>query len=219
MSVDPSSLFGKITPSKEAGVFEWVDGPVTAIVRHGGVLNISEINYMSPRVGASLYSLLDRHRYISLLGNHGEIVPAHPKLVIVADMNPGYRGTVDINAAFMNRFGLKLRWGYDPNVESKLLSMNSLQKIAHDLRARFGTELDTPVSTNMLVDFEKFSRDLGVEFAIQNFIATFNDSERHAVERVFNLQLSALKEEAGEIEGDFEDIEEDFEDVEFEYDL
>jgi MoxR-like ATPase len=137
VSIDPSSLFGRRNPGKKAGEFPWTDGPVTSIVRHGGVLNISEINFMTPKISASLYPLLDGRRYIPLLGHEGEVVRAHKgggktgdkcwcnltarecdsrRVLIIADMNPFYRGTMELNAAFRNRFEFKIPWNYDAAV-------------------------------------------------------------------------------------------------------
>lgn len=219
ISIDPTALFGKITPTEDG--FAWVDGPVTSIVRHGGVLNISEINYMSPRVAASLYPLLDRQRYIPLLGNHGEVVRAHDDLLIMGDMNPNYRGTVDVNAAFMNRFAMKLRWDYDEKVEKKLVGIPTLREISKELRDNYGSEIETPVSTNMLQDFEKFATSsmLGVDFAIKTFVSTFKTHEQQAVENVFKARRDQLLHEVSGDDGVDEDVLEHVSDDDIEEDV
>ncbi|MFE9742919.1 AAA family ATPase [Streptomyces sp. NPDC006477] len=192
VSIDPSALFGKIVPTEEGG-FEWVDGPVTQLVRYGGVLNISEINFMPPRIAASLYPLLDSRRQLPLLGNRGEIIEAHEDLLIVADMNPQYRGTTDLNAAFKNRFPIKVPWGYDKRVESHLVKNKELLSFAEKLRAKVGTELRTPVATNMLLEFEEHESALGLDFASENFLAAFEDTERGAVKQVYDVHKGNIK--------------------------
>ena len=208
VSIDPSALFGKIVPTEDGG-FEWVDGPVTQLVRYGGVLNISEINFMPPRIAAALYPLLDGRRYLPLLGHRGEVIRPHgPKcwcdldeeeckaqwLLIIADMNPQYRGTQDLNAAFKNRFAIKVPWGYDKKVEATLIANASLLKFADQLRQKVGTELRTPVATNMLIEFEKFESALGLEFASENFLAAFDDSERGAVKNVYDVHQGNIQQ-------------------------
>lgn len=201
VSIDPSALFGKIVPTED-GEFEWVDGPVTQLVRYGGVLNISEINFMPPRIAAALYPLLDGRRYLPLLGHRGEVIRPHGPscwcdldedeckaqwLLIIADMNPQYRGTQDLNAAFKNRFAIKVPWGYDDKVEKTLIRNAPLLAFAKQLRAKVGTELRTPVATNMLIEFERFESALGLEFASENFLAAFEDVERGAVKQVYDV--------------------------------
>lgn len=197
VSIDPTALFGKMQMTDQAGVFEWQDGPVTEVVRRGGVLNISEINFMPPKIAASLYPLLDGRRYIPLLGHKGEVVRAHDDLLIIADMNPGYRGTLELNAAFKNRFDIKIPWGYDDAVEAKLVPLPTLLGVAKKIRAMVGTEIATPVSTNMLMEFADFAQDgvFGLEFAIGNFVAAFESDEQDAVKKVFDLEKPVLARE------------------------
>ena len=198
VSIDPTALFGKMGLSEKAGTFEWVDGPVTQIVRTGGVLNISEINFMPPKIAASLYPLLDGRRYVPLLGHKGEVVHAHPRLLVVADMNPNYRGTIELNDAFRNRFPIKVAWGYDLAVEERLVKSAELREIVRKLRA-MGTEIATPVSTNLLMEFERMAVDpaLTFDFAVANFIMAFRSNERDAVRNVLDMSLSKVQQELG----------------------
>lgn len=211
VSIDPSAMMGKLMPTDDGG-FEWVDGPVTSIVRgpcglgsacddpdcYAGVLNISEMNFMPPKIAAALYSLLDSRRTVVLLGNKGEVIEAHHNLLIIGDMNPNYRGTVQLNAAFFNRFAIKVKWGYDDGVERKLVKSASLRALASKLRAKYGTELRTPVSTNMLMEFERFMIEplLGLSFAVENFCTTFQPDEEGAVRNVIQVMEADLKADA-----------------------
>lgn len=187
VSIDPSALFGKMSPTDRAGEFEWVDGPVTELVRTGGVLNISEINFMPPKIAASLYPLLDGRRYVPLLGHRGEVVHAHEDLLVIADMNPNYRGTVELNAAFKNRFPIKVMWNYDSAVERSLVKGKTILSVAKKLRD--GGEVRTPISTNLLIEFERMVTDdaLTYEFAVNVFLNAFASGERAAVENVMEL--------------------------------
>lgn len=220
VSIDPSAFFGKMVPTEEAGKFEWVDGPVTQLVRHGGVLNFSEINFLPPKIAASIYPLLDARRYVPLLAHHGEIVRAHPNLVIIADFNPQYRGTMELNAAFKNRFPIKIQWDYSDEVEEKLVNLPTLRIIANKLRQQVGTEINTPVSTNMLMEFEQFALDaaLGLDFAIGNMVTSFDVAEREAVKNVVNLSAADLRNELKVLirrNSGVEEKDEELEDIEF----
>lgn len=243
VSIDPSALFGRMQPTDVPGKFEWQDGPVTQIVRNGGVLNVSEVNFMPPKIAASLYPLLDGRRYIPLLGHKGEVVRAHRgseaekpcwcdlskeecnkrRVLIVADMNPMYRGTMELNAAFKNRWEHVLPWGYDPDVEEKLVSSPTLRAVVAQLRAMIGTELVTPISTNMMMEFEKFALrpSLGLEYSIQNFKNAFELQEQDAVYRVLDLNRGKFEKDLRFIsrsaskqpvsEDELEEVEFDFE--------
>ena len=85
-STEPSELFGQWIPTAD-GKYRWQDGAVTQLVRNGGVLLLNEIRFLPERVSTVLFSLLDYRREIQLMGNGGEVVKAHPDLLIVADMN------------------------------------------------------------------------------------------------------------------------------------
>lgn len=208
VSIDPTALFGKMSPTDRAGEFEWVDGPVTELVRNGGVLNISEINFMPPKIAASLYPLLDGRRYVPLLGHRGEVVHAHEDLLVIADMNPNYRGTVELNAAFKNRFPLKVVWNYDENVEKNLVKGTALRSIAKQLRD--GGEVRTPISTNLLMEFERMVQEDGLtyEFAVMNFLNAFSGNERDAVKNVFELRKTEITRDyaPASVPSDDEDI-------------
>lgn len=191
VSIDPTALFGKMMPGDEVGKFVWVDGPVTELVRYGGVLNISEINFMPAKIAASLYSLLDHRRSIQLLGHKGEHVKAHPDLLVVADMNPKYRGTMDLNLALNNRFPVKVTWSYDPVVEDNLVASRALLGLVRSIRNK--ADIRTPIGTNMMMEFMSIAVSLGIKFATHNFANAFAESERDPVAKI----LEAAEVEIG----------------------
>lgn len=189
--IEPSQLFGKFVPSPEG--IKWVDGPVTNIVRTGGVLLINEINFVPDRVATVLFQLLDKRREITLLDHNGEVIQAHPDLLIIADMNPDYEGTRPLNKALRNRFAVQISWDYDPKVESKLIKSKALLNMATQLRNDLNTEgLETPVSTNMLMEFESFCYEKSVVFATLMFINHFQSDERMIVKRVIDTHKDNL---------------------------
>jgi hypothetical protein len=208
IALDPSQMFGK-WGQDENGNFVWYDGGVTDIVRHGGVLLINEVNFLSDRIAPVLYELFDKRREISLLDHKGEKIRAHRPncwcdspgenacrsrwVLIVADMNPGYQGTRPLNFALRNRFAIQLPWDYDPNVEAKLVKSQTLLTVATEARKLIGTRLRTPIATNMLQEFQRFANDFDVHTAVNVFSNHFDTEERPIIKGVFDNLMNGLE--------------------------
>lgn len=196
VGLEPSQLFGKYIPDEINGGFVWQDGPVTSVVRHGGVLLLNEVNFIPERIATVLFSLLDHRREIQLVDRKGETVKAHPDLVIFADLNPDYEGTRPLNKAFRNRFALQITWDYDERVESKLVESKALLQLAKQMRKQVATgELETPVSTNAMMEFEHIREALGLDYAVYNYVQHFGPDERDAVEMLFRTHRANLERE------------------------
>ena len=175
-------MIGRWIPTPD-GHYKWQDGAVTQIVRNGGVLLLNEVNFLPERVTTAIFSLLDDRRHLQLMGNNGEIVHAHPNLLIIADMNPNYRGTRPMNEAFKDRWAHKLEFDYDPTIERRLIKAKSLLEMAKALReGGERREIMTPISTRSLVTFSNNIHKLGLDYAIYSFLNGFGDmKERNAV--------------------------------------
>jgi hypothetical protein len=196
-SMEPSQMTGKYV-SDGNGSFAWIDGPVTDVVRNGGVLLLDEVNFISPKIYTVLYSLLDGRRNITLLDHHGETIEANKDLTIFATMNPDYIGTTPLNFAFRNRFDIQIPWDYDDKVESKLVTSKALLVVAKQLRVEAAKgQYETPISTNMLQEFVNFVDALGYEFAVENFIAHFSADEAASVRLVFQTHEHNIKTDFG----------------------
>ena len=214
---EPSQLFGKFIPDAKSGDgFVWQDGPVTELFRNGGILLLNEINFIPERIQSVLFSALDARREIQLLDHQGEVIRAHKDLTIFADMNPDYQGTRPLNAALRNRFPIQLVWDYDSKVEAKLIHSVSLRHLGDGLRAAFKRgEIETPVSTNLLMEFERIASAVSVDFALVNFANHFHADERQVVDTVTGTVYSNLVNEIqpSSQQGEFV-IEQDEDDVE-----
>lgn len=201
VGLDPSQLFGKYIPNpnkrRDADPeYIWVDGPVTDIFRHGGVLLIDEINFMPEKISTVLFSAFDKRREITLLDHMGETIRAHTDVLIVGAMNPEYQGTRPLNAAFRNRFNVQLYWDYDPTVEAKLVASKALRDVAHKLRNDASLQYGTPVSTNMLMEFGTHVELFDLKFAAEVFIQHFDASnEQQTVRGVIDTAMDNLIED------------------------
>lgn len=179
---------------------QWVESEITKVIRYGGCLYIDEVNFLPPKVSAVFHGLLDKRRQITILEHGNEIVKAHPDLQVIAAYNPDYEGTRPLNAAFKNRFSLKVRFDYDENVERELVCLPVMLDFASKLRSRCKAgDIETPVSTNMLVEFEVLAVDLGYQFAVENFLSAFAEEERQAVGEAFEMFSDRIQEQLAEM--------------------
>ena len=196
-SMEPSQMTGKFVSDGEGG-FAWIDGPVTDVVRNGGVLLLDEVNFINPKIYTNLYSLTDGRRTITLLDHHGETIEAHKDLTIFATMNPDYIGTTPLNFAFRNRFDIQIPWDYDDAVEAKLIDSKALRELMKQLRTEAAKgQYETPISTNMGMEFCHFIEALGYEFSVENFIAHFTTDEQPSVRMVFQTHEHNIKMDFG----------------------
>lgn len=198
-AVDPNTFWGMHEPDQE-GRLQWIESEITKVVRYGGILYIDEVNFLHPKVAAVFHGLLDKRRQITILEHGNEVVKAHPDLQVIAAYNPDYEGTRPLNAAFKNRFSLKVKFDYDENVERELVCLPVMLDFAGKLRARAKAgDIETPVSTNMLVEFEVLAVDLGYAFATENFLSAFAEEERHAVQEAFEMFSDKIQEQLAEM--------------------
>ena len=196
--IDPSQLFGRWIPRADGHGYMWQDGAVTLLVRHGGVLLLNEINFLPTRISTVLFSLLDYRREIQLLENGGEVIRAHKDLLIIADMNYGYKGTQELNQAFNDRFNIKLEFPYDRVIENKVVGSKSVLVLADQLRDQYEKEeISTPISTRSLVSLVKNAKRFGTDFAIGSFVNGFNKDERNGVRLACETHKDNIAQDLG----------------------
>lgn len=183
-------LVGHWVPKKEGG-FRWQDGVLTMFVRYGGVVALDEVNACPAEILFSLHSLTDDERTLTLTSKDGEVVRAHPNFFLVATMNPDYEGTKPLNAAFKDRFKVKLFFDYDSKIEAKLIDGPEGQLLL-DLAAKLRTmrvkgEITTPVSTRMLLYFKSNEVLFDKKLATDLFLNNFETYEREAIKNVIEM--------------------------------
>ena len=193
-AAEPRTFIGGWTPQPD-GSFDFVAGDLVKVVEHGGIIYLDEVNMLPPKIAAFLHGLLDRRRTITIPEANGSSFPtemrAHENCQVIAAYNAGYQGTRPLNEAFKNRFGFKISFPYTREVEKELVTSSSLMGLADSLRLRHDIgDITTPVSTNMLLEFEEFAYDdaLGFDFAVGNFINAFSKDEQAIVTEVMELE-------------------------------
>ena len=164
----------------------WLDGPLTAAARNGGILLINEIDLLDPSTATGLNTVLDGAPL--QIVETGELVPVHPAFVFVATANTAgsgdntglYQGTLAMNAAFMDRFVVFQADYLDPATEQGILHKSypnlpediagKMVKVAGMVRTivdgkSLGSDLDTqlsgvtfnvPLSTRSLLKWAKY---------------------------------------------------------------
>lgn len=109
-------LIGRVTLQPD-GSTGWVDGPLIAAMRNGGIFLLDEMNFLKPEVAGGLNTVLQATSYT--VPETGETVWAHPDFRIAATGNAvdgvgkgAYRGTQTPNIALLSRFSLGIRVSY-----------------------------------------------------------------------------------------------------------
>ena len=181
-AIDPSTLFGQRSIATDGSVV-YRESSVLQVMREGGVLYLDEVNFAPPRIMSVLHGALDKRRVVVVPELENEQIKLHPDCQIIATYNPGYEGTKPLNKAFLNRFPMKLTFDYDRKIEEQLVvTVPALLDVADRLRAAAESgDLETPVPTNLLREFEDHAFDMGVAFAVTIFLNAFQPHERSAV--------------------------------------
>lgn len=196
--IDDDVVQGSYVPTGSGNELRWRYSALAAALRQPSVVLLNESNRMGPRANAMFLGLLQERRLI-VSRHHDETIEVHPHCLIVADANPGYRGTQKSDEAFLDRFSLKVAFDYDPVIEAQLIASASLLKLAQSLRTSgaFEEGCDTPVSTRMLLAFVETVHSLGWGFAVHSMLNSFGTDDRHALEMLLHTYSARIKRELG----------------------
>jgi MoxR-like ATPase len=212
-AAEPSEMFGRIMPTEDGG-FEFVPGEVTLAAMYGGYILLDEVNFMAPRIAAVLHGALDKRRTLTMVGatiylNDGSIWDGHlhEDCIFVAAYNPGYQGTRPLNEAFKNRFAFKIDYPYKREIEDQLLESDALLDLAWKMRET--SAISTPVSTNLLMEFEMMTHEISIGFAVENFLMGFQANERPSVQELLTIELDHIMSELGIAPQDMPDDDDD----------
>jgi MoxR-like ATPase len=198
-NMDPKSVLGRRDIDRGSGMPVWLDAPHTVVVRYGGVVIYDEVNMAHPRVTAAFHGITSVMRRLDLQENgeviragHGGLGEAQP-LLIGAAINPtSYNGTTRMNQAFRNRFPVPVKWPYLREVEEQMVRSVTLLDMADSIRSL--SEIQSPVSTNMLIEFERHVEAFGIAAASALFCNHFDEDEVGPVERAveaLSVQIEA----------------------------
>jgi hypothetical protein len=196
--IDDDVVQGSYVPTGVGTELRWRYSALASALRKPSVVLLNESNRMGPRANAMFLSLLQERR-LTISRHRDEVVEVHPHCLVVADANPGYRGTQRSDEAFLDRFAIKIEFDYDLQVEKKLIPSAALRKLAASLRGSgaFDDGSSTPVSTRLLIGFVDTARALGWQFAVHSLLNNFGVEDRHAVEMLLHTHSDRVIAELG----------------------
>ncbi len=142
----------------------WVDGPLAAAVRVGGICYLDEVVEARKDTTVVIHPLADDRRVLPM-EKVGELLQAPPEFCLAISFNPGYQSVLkDLKQSTRQRF-VALEFDYpDPALEQRIIEKesgvnhemaNRLVKFAHMTRNLKGSGLDEGASTRLLVHAAK----------------------------------------------------------------
>jgi MoxR-like ATPase len=181
---DPEMFLADRYQDPVTGIWSHIESDAVVIYRHGyGVIIVDEIGRIPAKSQSVLFPLFDDRHRITLPSK--EVVKMADGVLIVSTTNPPeYAGVSQMDPALWDRHSPVIEWDYDLGVESQLLDSPHLLKMAHEVRT--GNELETPLSTRQLVEFERLVADLGWAFARSALIARFASYEKLTIGTVLD---------------------------------
>ena len=146
---------------------EWVDGPLTRVVKHGGICYLDEIVEARKDTTVIIHSLTD-HRRLLTLDKLGEVITAADDFLMVVSYNPGYQSMLkDMKHSTRQRF-IAIEFEFpSEEQEAKIIEVESgidaehaamLAQLGAMIRQLKGNELDEGVSTRSLIHAARLIR-------------------------------------------------------------
>lgn len=144
----------------ESGGSRWVDGPLSAAVRRGGLCYLDEVVEARKDVMVVVHSLTDHRRFLPI-AKLDTVLPAHESFLLVVSYNPGYQTSLkDLKHSTRQRF-LAIEFGYPSEpVETEIICAEAgasaataelLAAVAARLRRLSSDHLIEGPSTRLLV--------------------------------------------------------------------
>ncbi|MEJ2593026.1 MAG: AAA family ATPase [Candidatus Thiodiazotropha sp.] len=142
----------------------WVDGPLAAAVRVGGICYLDEVVEARKDTTVVIHPLADDRRVLPM-EKVGELLQATPDFCLAISFNPGYQSVLkDLKQSTRQRF-VALEFDYpEPALEQRIIENEALVdastaarlvKFAHMTRNLKGSGLDEGASTRLLVHAAK----------------------------------------------------------------
>jgi nitric oxide reductase NorQ protein len=142
----------------------WVDGPLAAAVRVGGICYLDEVVEARKDTTVVIHPLADDRRVLPM-EKLGDLLQAPPEFCLAISYNPGYQSVLkDLKQSTRQRF-VALEFDYpDAALEQRIIEKEAavsdevagrLVKFAHMTRNLKGSGLDEGASTRLLVHAAK----------------------------------------------------------------
>ncbi len=153
-----SDLVGRYLIQGDEAV--WIDGPMTAAVRHGAILYLDEVVEARKDTMVVIHPLTD-HRRVLTIDKLAQVLRAPPEFMLVVSYNPGYQSVLkELKQSTRQRF-VSLDFGYPPaELEQRVVAEEAgidaetarkLVKLGQKVRNLTERGLEEGVSTRLLV--------------------------------------------------------------------
>lgn len=153
VDMDAEALLGFKTIGEDKGInkIEFIPGPVVKSMNMGHFLYIDEINMAKPETLPILNSVLDYRRRL-FNPFTGDVVKAKKTFGVIAAINEGYIGTVQLNEALKNRFVvIEIPYVQNDTLKKVLLNESILQNESMiDTFVKLSEDLITQVSNGQI---------------------------------------------------------------------
>jgi hypothetical protein len=174
------------------------------MMKHGGIFVFDEINAGQKDILHILNSITDHERKAIVTQHKGEVIVASDKFLVIACMNPPAEYDLqEMSKSLKSRF-CPYYFDYDDAVDKKVLNGDAkLLKFAKAVRtARVNKQIETPLSTRDLKQFQLIREGLGNMMAKEMLINKFHNGEKQVVKTIFETHMEKSnildKEEKGD---------------------
>lgn len=138
----------------------WIDGPLTRVVKNGGICYLDEVVEARKDTTVLIHPLTD-HRRLLHVEKLGQVVEANPNFLMVISYNPGYQTALkDLKHSTRQRF-ISIEFDFPPKeVEVNIIeheakidheTAKSLALLGEKVRNLRGQGLQEGVSTRLLI--------------------------------------------------------------------
>lgn len=190
----------------EEGMPRFELGHGALVVLYGGIWDWSDCNLAPPKFMSPMFPTMDQRQSLTIKEAR-LVIPKHKNCFICASYNPGYRGTSQMNEAFLNRFGMPLPWGYSDEVEEAIVGSRSPQLLKVVRGLRLDENMRTDIGTNVMEEFITFAtHPMGdIDIAIHAFTNRFPEEEQEQAYRTLEAVRYTIANELGVDDIAFED--------------
>lgn len=200
--IDTTVTQGRFVPGPDGKTLKWVYSQLATAIQQPSVVLLNELTRMNPK-SASLFLRLLEERELAV-DTFNQVINVHPECIIIGDANVGgmYNGTTRADAAFIDRFGVKLQFKYDTDLEKKFLPYPALLEFAKAIRVASDLgqqDFSVPMSTRLLKSFVEQAKAFNWDFAVERLLASFpaDTGERNAIKTRIDADAPSIAAELG----------------------
>jgi len=175
----------------ETGKLKFEYQVLIKFMQKGGIFVFDEINAGQKDILHILNSITDFERKAIVTQHKGEVIQAIDKFLIIACMNPPAEYDLqEMSKSLKSRF-CPYYFDYDEKVDKQVLNNDEkLLNFAKAVRtARLNKQIDTPLSTRDLKQFQLIRDGLGDEVAKEMLVNKFHNGEKQVVRTMIETML------------------------------